>query len=110
MGRDPLWSGPTALTATGIAPPGSNVSAINVNNTSLDAFIVDQTGTINALSNTGLSWVGPSPISSAQVAIPGASTSPLLNGSQVELFTVAVGTLLESVNSGGTWLAPVPLD
>ena len=106
----PLWSGPTALTATGFAPPGGSVSAINSNNQSLNAFVIDNSGTIDGLSNAGSSWQGPTAIG-VRLAAPGAATGVAVEGTnELHLFAVATGTgsgVVESVNSGGGWSAPV---
>jgi hypothetical protein len=107
-----LWCGATALTRTGFAPPGGNVSAINFNNQSINAFLVDGTGALDVLSNGGLGWQGPTVIA-ANIAQPGAAVGAgIQSPTQLDLFAVANASpsgLVESINTGAGWSAPVAL-
>ncbi|HLK36078.1 MAG TPA: hypothetical protein VKU41_04950, partial [Polyangiaceae bacterium] len=107
-----LWCGPTSLTATAFAPPGGHVSAINFNNASMNAFLVDNTGSVNTLVNAGLGWAGPSVVA-ANLAQPGAPTQPVAESTtQLDVFALATGVasgMVESINTGSGWSAPVTL-
>lgn len=72
----PLWSGPTALTATGYAPPDGNLSAANFH-TALDTFLVVNNGGLDLLTNTGFGWAAATVIA-ATLAEPGAEVSGAL--------------------------------
>ena len=106
------WSGATALTGA-VAPPGGGLAAINAANVALEAYFVDNTGTINWLSNTGVSWTAPAAIGAAGVAEPGGGVSVAIeNGNQVDLFAVSATSTsgaLESTNNGSGWSALVAL-
>ena len=103
-----LWAGPTLIGTTGTFPPGANLSAVNYN-AALDVFAVDSTGAIDWFTNNGGSWGGPTALAPAGSATPGAATSEALQGTtQLNLFAVGVGGLLESVNTGSGWSALTP--
>lgn len=77
----PLWSGPTALTATAFAQPGSNLAAVRFKNSQwLNVVLVDNTGTIEMLTNPGLAWQGPTAMGRAGMFNAGASVAEALQG------------------------------
>lgn len=108
----PLWSGETALTATGFAPPGAGVSAINLNNQSLNVFFTDTSGNVETMNNGGIGWSAASVIAPSATN-PGAAISSVVQGTnELDVFTTTPGSpsgVLESVDIGGTWAPPTPL-
>jgi hypothetical protein len=108
----PLWCGTSALTGTGFAPPGAAVSAVNFNNQSLNVFVVDANGALDVLTNPGLGWQGPNAIA-ANIAQPGAAMDVSVESStQLDVFALSASAdsgIVESINTGSGWSAPVAL-
>jgi hypothetical protein len=73
-----VWTGPKAISATHVAPPGAPVTASNQFGIpdQTDVFFVDNSGALNvAWIGDGHDWAGPAAISSIGVAPPGAAVA-----------------------------------
>jgi hypothetical protein len=106
------WCGTTPLTATGFAPPAGNVAAANFSNQSMNAFLVDNAGTLQVLSDPGPAWSAPTAIAT-KLADPGSVVSAALeSASQLDVFAGSLNAasgIVESVNTGAGWSVPAAL-
>ncbi|MBP2293497.1 hypothetical protein [Azospirillum rugosum] len=106
------WSGPTAISASNYAKPGSFIAAsqqVGANQT--DVFLVDGTGTLSVfwVTNDG-PWSGPNKISQASFAPAGSfvAATQQVGLNQTDVFVVGNSGLLSVfwVTGLGPWSGP----
>jgi hypothetical protein len=111
------WNGPTRLTPSDVAPPGTWIAASAQYGIpgQTDVFFVDQTGSVVAFWVVADGpWNGPAALTVARVAPPGtvlAATQHQGIDNQTDLFFIdQTGTVIALwVNGNGPWNGPLAL-
>ncbi len=110
------WGGPLAISAPGLAPPGSRLAVSNqfgLNQT--DVFVVGTNGAIQVLwVSGGGAWGGPLAISPAGLAPAGAGVAASNQfglPNQTDVFVVGTNgaTQVDWVQGGGAWHGPLAI-